>query len=111
MNPTIGAKIKDHAHRPQHTVGRHTYKLPKNSLSSRETEVCKLLIEGLPVKEVALRLNVSPNTANSHTRNAYRKLGVQNRAELVNYFAEPNVKAVRDTLTDSMSSTPQQKLN
>jgi DNA-binding CsgD family transcriptional regulator len=83
--------------------GTRAHRLPKTSLSPRETEICKLLAKGMKVKEVALQLNISIRVAWSHTRNAYLKLGVHDRGELVKHFAEPNVMAVRDTLTDSMS--------
>jgi DNA-binding CsgD family transcriptional regulator len=79
------------------------YRLPKTSLSAREMQVCKLLVGGLKVKDAALQLNISTRTALMHTRNAYLKLEVRDRGELVKHFAEPNVMAVRDTLTDSTS--------
>jgi DNA-binding CsgD family transcriptional regulator len=81
--------------------GRHGYRLPKDSLSSRETEVCKLLTTGMHLKEVAVQLSISIHTADYHARNAYLKLGVHDRGALVRHFAPPNVTAVRDTLTDS----------
>jgi DNA-binding CsgD family transcriptional regulator len=67
--------------------GRHGYGLPKDSLSPRETEVCKLLTKGLLLKEVALQLGISIHTAGGHTQNAYVKLRVHNRAGLVTRFA------------------------
>jgi DNA-binding NarL/FixJ family response regulator len=81
--------------------GGHSYSLPKDSLSSRETEVSKLLVKGMQLREVALQLKISIHTADSHARRAYEKLGLHDRCELVKYFAEPNVIAVRDTLTNS----------
>jgi DNA-binding NarL/FixJ family response regulator len=82
--------------------GEHGYHLPKDSLSPRETEVCKLLAKGLQVKEAALQLKISINTVNSHVRNAYQKLGLHRRFALVKHFAEPNVIAVRDIMTNSI---------
>jgi DNA-binding CsgD family transcriptional regulator len=80
-----------------------TYRAPKTTLSPRETEVCKLLVTGLKVKEVALQLNISIHATWMYARNAYLKLDVHDRGGLVRHFALPNVIAVRDTLTDSMS--------
>jgi DNA-binding CsgD family transcriptional regulator len=77
------------------------YRVQKTSLSPRETEVCKLLVTGLKVKEVARQLNISIQVAWKHTQNAYLKLGVHDRGGLVRHFAEPNVIAVRDTITNS----------
>jgi DNA-binding CsgD family transcriptional regulator len=71
---------------------------PKNSLSAREAEVCKLLVEGLRLKEVAIRLNISMSTADHHARNSYQKLGIRSRATLVRHFGQPNAPAERDTM-------------
>jgi DNA-binding NarL/FixJ family response regulator len=90
---------------PPKAEGRHSYRLPKDSLSSRETEICKLLTKGMRLKEVALQLSISIHTAGRHAQNAYLKLGVHDRGELVRHFALPNVIAVPDTLTGSMSPT------
>jgi len=62
--------------------GRHSFTLPKCALSPRETDVCKLLLEGMQLKEVAFRLNISIRTAECHSRNAYAKLGIHCRGEL-----------------------------
>jgi DNA-binding CsgD family transcriptional regulator len=75
--------------------GRHSYKLPTDSLSPREVEVCQLLTEGLAVKEVAARCGVSPRTAECHTRNLYKKLGVRSRVELLKRFVADPVVEVR----------------
>ncbi|HLG99408.1 MAG TPA: helix-turn-helix transcriptional regulator [Bryobacteraceae bacterium] len=76
--------------------GWHSYKLPKDALSPRELEVCQLLVEGLAVKEVAARCNVSPKTAECHTRNLYKKLRVRSRVELVRRFVQEPVIEVRE---------------
>lgn len=64
--------------------------LPKESLSPREVDVCKLLVAGLPLKQVAFQLNISIHTANCHACNAYRKLGVHTRVELCRRLSEPS---------------------
>jgi DNA-binding CsgD family transcriptional regulator len=94
--PTIidaNAMASSERRRPE---GRHSYQLPKDSLSPREMEVCQLLIDGLAVKEVAARCNVSPKTAECHTRNLYKKLGVRSRVELVKRFVDDPVVEVRE---------------
>ena len=50
-------------------------------LSSRETEVLRLLSEGLTDREIATALAISPRTVESHVSSVLRKLGVRNRAE------------------------------
>jgi len=105
MKPTTGANSNGSAKgaESKKRAGRLRYHLPADSLSPREMQVCKLLIEGLALKEVALRLSISVHTADCHTRKAYQKLGLHNRGDLIKHFAPPNVIAVRDTLTDSIS--------
>jgi DNA-binding CsgD family transcriptional regulator len=44
--------------------------------------VAPLVAEGLTNREVAGRLFVSPDTANSHLRHVFAKLGINSRVEL-----------------------------
>jgi DNA-binding NarL/FixJ family response regulator len=52
-------------------------------LSPRELEVLRLAARGLSVSEIASQLCVSLNTARTHLRRTYRKLGAHNRSEAV----------------------------
>ena len=52
-------------------------------LTHRECQVLALLAEGLCVKKVAGRLDVSPRTVDSHRSNLMRKLGVHKIVDLV----------------------------
>ena len=52
-------------------------------LSERELEVLRLLDTDLSGPEIARQLVVSLNTFNTHTRNIYGKLGVNNRRAAV----------------------------
>jgi DNA-binding NarL/FixJ family response regulator len=52
-------------------------------LSPREVEVLRLAAEGLSVADIASRLYVSENTARTHLKNLYQKLGVHNRSGAV----------------------------
>jgi two-component system, NarL family, response regulator NreC len=54
-------------------------------LTVREKEVLQLLAEGRTNKEVAVILDVSPYTVESHRTNLMQKLNVHNTAELVLY--------------------------
>ena len=55
------------------------------SLSRRETEVLRLLGEGLSNREIADRLFISPKTAEHHVSRIYAKLGLRSRAEAAGY--------------------------
>jgi DNA-binding CsgD family transcriptional regulator len=45
-------------------------------LTDRERNVAALLADGLPYKEMAVRLNISVNTVASHVKSILRKAGV-----------------------------------
>jgi DNA-binding CsgD family transcriptional regulator len=53
------------------------------SLTARESEILRLIAQGLPNKVVATRLYITEKTIKTHTNNIYRKLGVQNRLQAV----------------------------
>lgn len=54
-----------------------------SSISLRESEVLGLIAEGLTADEVADGLCLSPETINTHVRNACRKLGARGRLHAV----------------------------
>ena len=54
-------------------------------LTVREKEVLQLLAEGKTNKEVAILLDVSPYTVESHRTNLMQKLNIHNTAEIVLY--------------------------
>ena len=56
---------------------------PEQLLSPQELQVAFLVSEGLTNREAAERLIVSPKTIEYHLGNAFRKLGVRSRVELV----------------------------
>lgn len=58
------------------------------TLSERETEVMRLLIQALSNKRIARTLNLSPETVKWHLRNAYGKLGVTGRDDAVERFRD-----------------------
>ncbi len=55
----------------------------RSSLSSREWEVLDLLIAARGTREIALELDLAPETVRSHIKRILRKLGAHTRAEAV----------------------------
>ncbi len=60
------------------------------SLTSRETEIVRLLEQGNTNQEIAEKLCISMNTVKAHISSIYRKLGVQSRTALVYKLKEYN---------------------
>ncbi len=52
-------------------------------ITSREQAVIEQALQGLPVKQIARRLGLSPHTVNDHFKAIYRKTGVSGREELI----------------------------
>ena len=53
------------------------------NLSEREMQVLKFLVDGLNYKNIAEKLDISPNTIRKHIDNIYKKLYVTSRAQAV----------------------------
>ena len=49
-------------------------------LTAREVDVLRLLARGLPNKEIAKRLVITPKTVGNHVEHIYAKIGASNRA-------------------------------
>ncbi|HEX2616592.1 MAG TPA: response regulator transcription factor [Flavobacteriales bacterium] len=76
MSAGIARKVVSSFQRPLSTAAQQ--------LTDREQEVLDLLAEGLRVKEIADRANVSVSTVRTHIRHIYEKLQVQTRVEALN---------------------------
>jgi DNA-binding NarL/FixJ family response regulator len=57
-------------------------------LTTRELEVVRMAAQGLRNKEIASRLFISEGTVKIHLHNAYEKLGVDGRVQLLLYVKE-----------------------
>jgi len=57
------------------------------TLTPREQEIIRLIAEGLSIKEIALRLFISPKTVENHRANIMGKLDLHSTMELVRYAA------------------------
>ncbi len=74
----------------------------KSSLTPRESEILTLLVEGVVrIKDVALKLKLSPNTVNNHVNSIFMKTRTRSKsqvlAELLSSVAEElqNARALR----------------
>jgi DNA-binding NarL/FixJ family response regulator len=59
-----------------------------------ETEIIRLITQGLTTKEIASQKNLSYHTIITHRKNIFRKLGITNTSELIMY-------AMRNGIVDS----------
>ena len=50
-------------------------------LTTRERDVLELIARGLKQKQIALDLSITTETARTHIKNAYKKLGVHNKVD------------------------------
>ena len=80
----VDPSLSGHLLRPA-ARGRSLARVAAVSLSERETEVVKLLAEGLTMKEMAQQLSLSPRTLETYRARALEKLELKTRAELVRY--------------------------
>jgi DNA-binding CsgD family transcriptional regulator len=56
---------------------------PLAGISAREREVLGLLLEGMPNKLIARRLEISEKTVKSHLTSIFRQIGVTDRVQAV----------------------------
>jgi DNA-binding NarL/FixJ family response regulator len=89
LSPNVLKKVVDgyvkNTNRPQTSYDR---------LTMREREVLKLLAEGLTVKEIAVRLDLSVKTVEVHKHNLMKKIDVHDRSELIKYAIQKKLIAV-----------------
>lgn len=64
-----------------------------NKMTARQREVLQLLAEGLQVKEIAIKLNLSPRTVEFHKYRIMDELGLHSAAELARYAARHGIVA------------------
>ncbi len=67
------------------------YSVARDRLTSRQREIVQLLAEGKSSKEVAVVLNISVKTAETHRANIMRKLELHSVSELVRYAVKNQI--------------------
>ncbi len=77
LHPSSAHYLADHRSRPSNS------NMEIEPLTSRESQVLRLISEGLGNKEIAARLEISEHTAKFHISSILGKLGVASRTEAV----------------------------
>jgi two-component system response regulator NreC len=73
-------------------LGRAPLRQPRlDALTKREVQVLKMLAEGASVKEIASEFELSVKTIEAHKFNLMRKLGIHNKAQLVQYAIQKKI--------------------
>jgi len=76
----INFKIKNQIENEKQNSAR-----AENTISERETEILKLLVEGNSNKEIADKLNISTHTVMTHRKNITQKTGIKSVSGLTIY--------------------------
>jgi DNA-binding NarL/FixJ family response regulator len=76
MNSQIARKVLD-------ALTKQRKQTSDQALTEREQEVLRLVVQGLTKKGIAGKLDLSTHTVDSHLRNIYQKLQVNNRSAAV----------------------------
>ena len=71
------ARVQDSPVRPELITD------PRRALTARETEIVRMITQGLRNKVIAERLSISEGTVKIHLHNVYDKLGLDGRLELM----------------------------
>lgn len=54
-----------------------------DSLTNKEYDVFKLLVDGYKMRDIAELLNVKYSTINEHTKNIYNKLNIHSQKDII----------------------------
>jgi len=83
------AEWTDDLYRPDVTYGsRLDEKFKELALSPRECELCKLLLDGYTLRQIAATLQIAYPAANTYQTSLYRKLNINSKTELLLLFKE-----------------------
>ncbi len=69
---------------------------PANTLTKREKEILRLLVNGNTTKQIAQTLHISTHTVNAHRKNIMRKLDIKTVSGLTIYAVLNNVITLKE---------------
>ena len=94
------ARLHEHTHSAD-AADRHDPgpRAPGAPLGRRELEILAMIARGLANTEIVDALFISPNTVKTYIRTAYRKIGVQTRAQAVAWWLQHDDPDTRDSWT------------
>ena len=81
LSPSLSELLASGRRSPLAAVKR----IRSTGLTAKETDVVRLLAEGLGNKQVAVKLSISESTIHVHRRNIARKLDIHKQTDLVRY--------------------------
>jgi two-component system, NarL family, response regulator LiaR len=84
LHPSVAARLMRRGDSPAPTHG---------DITAREHDVLRLVVEGLPNKQIAQRLGIGEKTVKTHVSRVLAKLGVEDRTQAA-------VLAIREGLVD-----------
>ena len=82
LDPTVTSMLFEHLKKDERTSDEEPER-SQRSLSKRELEILKGIVEGHTDRQIAKSLFISEHTVRSHIKNVYRKLGVSSRSQAV----------------------------
>ncbi|GCD42503.1 response regulator transcription factor [Streptomyces paromomycinus] len=85
LSPKVQRRLLERFAEPVRTAAPAAPAEPPDGLTARETEVLRLVAEGLSNPEIARSLHVSNATVKTHINNLFAKAGLRDRAQAIHY--------------------------
>jgi DNA-binding NarL/FixJ family response regulator len=83
IDAITGIVLRDETHFNGAATNQSAFEFNKSILSKREKEIIELIAQEFTTDEIALRLDISKNTIETHRKNIFFKLRVKNIAGLI----------------------------
>ncbi|GCD34340.1 DNA-binding response regulator [Streptomyces chrestomyceticus JCM 4735] len=85
LSPQVQRRLLERFAEPVRAAAPAAPTEPPDGLTARETEVLRLVAEGLSNPEIARSLHVSNATVKTHINNLFAKAGLRDRAQAIHY--------------------------